>query len=134
MIYFNGKFISEWIFNGKQSFNAYIFSFINTIVWHHGILEEKHISFSIRTIIGTIIGILLGVVIQLVSRTPENPLDITWINETTKWYSLFGNGFIDLIRMIVIPLIVISIIHVIISIKNSSNIKNLTSKPFSDLL
>lgn len=91
-------------------------------------LKKKHVNFSVRTIIGTIIGILLGVSIQLISGTPDNPLEITWINETTKWFSLFGNGFIDLIRMIVIPLIVISIIHVIISLKSSSNIKNLTWK------
>lgn len=91
-------------------------------------LKKKHISFSIRTVIGTIIGILLGMSIQLVAKTPDAPLEIIWINETTKWFSLFGNGFIDLIRMIVIPLIIISIIHVIISLKNSSNIKNLTSK------
>ncbi|OAT89168.1 cation:dicarboxylate symporter family transporter [Candidatus Arthromitus sp. SFB-turkey] len=92
------------------------------------LLKKKHVNFSIRTIIGTVIGIILGVVIQIVAKTPDNPLDIVWINETTKWYSLFGNGFIDLIRMIVIPLIVVSIIHVIISIKNSSNMKELTSK------
>lgn len=91
-------------------------------------LKKKHINFSVRTIIGTIIGIVLGIAIQLIAKTPDNPLDIIWIKETTKWYSLFGNGFIDLIRMIVIPLIVISIIHVIISIKNSSNVRQLTSK------
>lgn len=91
-------------------------------------LKKKHLNFSVRTIIGTVIGIVLGVAIQLIAGTPDNPLEITWVNETTKWYSLFGNGFIDLIRMIVIPLIVISIIHVIISLKNSSNIKHLTSR------
>ena len=91
-------------------------------------LKKKHINFSVRTIIGTLIGIILGVAIQLIVKTPDNPLDIVWVKETTKWYSLFGNGFIDLIRMIVIPLIVVSIIHVIISIKNSSNVRQLTSK------
>ncbi len=91
-------------------------------------LKRKKVNFSIRTIIGTAIGVILGITIQLIAKTPESPMDITWIKETTKWYSLFGNGFIDLIRMIVIPLIVLSIIHVIISIKNSSNMRKLTSK------
>lgn len=91
-------------------------------------LKKQKVNFSIRTAIGTIIGIILGVIIQLVAKTPDNPLNISWIFETTKWYSLFGSGFIDLIRMIVIPLIVVSIIHVIISIKNSTNIKELTSR------
>lgn len=91
-------------------------------------LKKKRVNFSIRTIIGTVIGIILGITIQLLAKTPESPMDITWIKETTKWYSLFGNGFIDLIRMIVIPLIMLSIIHVIVSIKNSANMKELTSK------
>lgn len=91
-------------------------------------LKKQKVNFSIRTALGTIIGIILGVLIQLIAKTPDNPLDIVWIKETTKWYSLFGNGFIDLIRMIVIPLIIVSIIHVIISIKNSSNIRELTSR------
>ena len=49
------------------------------------LLKKKHVNFSIRTIIGTVIGIILGVVIQIVAKTPDNPLDIVWINETTKW-------------------------------------------------
>ncbi len=91
-------------------------------------LKQKHISFSVRTIIGIVIGVVLGIIIQLMAKTPQDPLSITWVNETTKWYSLLGNGFIDLIRMIVIPLIVVSIIHTIISIKNTSSISKLTSK------
>ena len=89
-------------------------------------LKKQKVSFSVRTIIGTIIGVILGVVIQLIGKTPENPMEVTWINETTKWYSLFGNGFIDLIRMLVIPLIVVSIIHIIINMKQYTKIKQLT--------
>ena len=66
-------------------------------------LKKKHINFSNRMLIGTGIGILLGFAIQFVAKFPENPTEITWINESTKWFSLFGNGFIDLIRMIIIP-------------------------------
>ena len=89
-------------------------------------LKKKHINFSNRMLIGTGIGILLGFAIQFVAKFPENPTEITWINESTKWFSLFGNGFIDLIRMIIIPLIVISIIHIIINMKQDTKIKQLT--------
>lgn len=89
-------------------------------------LKKKHINFSNRMLIGTGIGILLGFAIQFISKFPENPTEITWINESTKWFSLFGNGFIDLIRMIIIPLIVISIIHIIINMKQETKIKQLT--------
>lgn len=89
-------------------------------------LKKKHISFSNRMLIGTVIGIIIGFIIQFIGKFPDKPTDIIWINETTKWYSLFGNGFIDLIRMLVIPLIVISIIHILINMKSDAKIKQLT--------
>ncbi|BAK81382.1 cation:dicarboxylate symporter family transporter [Candidatus Arthromitus sp. SFB-rat-Yit] len=88
--------------------------------------KKKHINFSNRMFIGTGLGIILGLAIQFISKFPKNPLEITWINESTKWFSLFGNGFIDLIRMIVVPLIIISIIHIIINMKKEAKIKQLT--------
>lgn len=89
-------------------------------------LKKKHINFSNRMLVGTGIGIILGLAIQFIAKFPKNPLEITWVNEATKWYSLFGNGFIDLIRMIVIPLIIISIIHIILNMKKEAKIKQLT--------
>lgn len=89
-------------------------------------LKKKHLSLSNRMLIGTGLGVLLGLAMQFIAKFPNNPLEITWINESTKWYSLFGNGFIDLIRMLIIPLIIISIIHIIINMKQDAKIKKLT--------
>lgn len=88
--------------------------------------KRKHINFSNRMLIGTAIGIVLGLAIQFAAKFPEDPSKIIWVNESTKWFSLFGNGFIDLIRMIIVPLIIISIIHIIINIKQNTKIKQLT--------
>lgn len=92
------------------------------------IIEKKKVAFSTRMIIATVIGLILGVVIQVVSGFAKDPMEITFVVETTKWYSLFGNGFIDLIRMLVIPLIMVSIIHVIVNMKDGANIGALTKK------
>lgn len=89
-------------------------------------LKKKHVSFSNRMLIGTGLGVVLGFAIQVIAKFPENPAEITWISESTKWFSLFGNGFIDLIRMIIIPLIIISIIHIIITMEQNAKIKQLT--------
>ncbi|MFR4986619.1 MAG: cation:dicarboxylate symporter family transporter [Lachnospirales bacterium] len=92
------------------------------------IVEKRKIAFSTRMIIATFIGLVLGVVIQAVSGFAKDPMEITFVVETTKWYSLFGNGFIDLIRMLVIPLIMVSIIHVIVNMKEGADIGALTKK------
>lgn len=90
------------------------------------VLQKKKISFSKRMIIGTGFGLGLGVVIQAISGFVSAPMEVTFVAETTKWYGLVGNGFMDLIRMIVVPLIIVSIIHVIINMEESSNIGKLT--------
>ena len=89
-------------------------------------LQKKKVNFSKRMIIGTVLGLVLGLVIQFISGFSNDPMQITFVAETTKWYGLIGNGFIDLIRMLVIPLVMVSIIHVIINMKEGANIGKLT--------
>lgn len=89
-------------------------------------LQKKKVNFSKRMIIGTVLGLVLGLVIQFISGFSNDPMQITFVAETTKWYGFIGNGFIDLIRMLVIPLVMVSIIHVIINMKEGANIGKLT--------
>lgn len=89
------------------------------------VLEKKKVSFSKRMGISTVLGLLLGVAIQVIMQFPESPRSITAIKEATSWYTLFGYGFIDLIKMLVVPLVMISIIHVIINMQEGTNIGKL---------
>lgn len=89
-------------------------------------IEKNKVSFSKRMIYATFTGLILGIIIQAVSGFSNSPMEITFVKETTKWYGLFGNGFIDLIRMLVIPLIMVSIIHVIVNMKEGTNLVKLT--------
>lgn len=82
-------------------------------------MEKKKINFSKRMIVGTVLGLVLGLVIQFVGGLPAVPKDIKWINETTTWYSLIGNGFMDLLKMLVIPLVFLSIVRVIMNMKGN---------------
>ncbi|OON96696.1 MAG: sodium:dicarboxylate symporter [Epulopiscium sp. Nele67-Bin005] len=88
-------------------------------------LQKNKLSFSARTLISTALGLILGLGIQAASGFSTDPMNITFVVETTKWYSLFGNGFIDLIRMLVIPIIMVSIVHLIINMKDGENIGKL---------
>ena len=58
---------------------------------------SKKFKFTKLMIISIFIGLALGVFIQLVAKFPDNPGEITWINEVSTWYGLFGNGFMDLL-------------------------------------
>lgn len=85
-------------------------------------LPKKSFSFSAKVMIATVVGLGLGLLIQAVAGYPAKPMDVTFIKETTLWYSLLGGGFISFIRMLVIPLVMVSIIHVIINMKEDAKL------------
>lgn len=91
-------------------------------------LPKKKFTFSARVMISTALGLILGLVIQAVAKFPTDPMNLTFVRETTLWYSLLGGGFISLVRMLVIPLVMISIIHVIINMKEDANLGTLVKR------
>ena len=97
-------------------------------------MEKKKVKFSTRMISAMGIGLVLGLFIQLVAGFPKDPSSIRWIEEVSKWYGLIGNGFMDLLKMLVVPLIFVSIIRVIINMKDGVNLGKLTSKSLTVLL
>ena len=88
-------------------------------------LQKKGTSFSKLVSIGTIAGAILGLAMQVVAGFPEKPMDVVFIKEATKWFSLVGGGFIDLIRMLVVPLVFVSIVNVIFKMSQDANLKKL---------
>lgn len=96
--------------------------------------EKKKVKFSTRTIYATIIGLILGVIIQLVAGLPEDPSKVTWLQEVSKWYGLFGSGFMDLLKMLVVPMVFVSILRVIINMGEGDNLGTLTFRSLGMLL
>lgn len=103
-----------------------IFFIINKLI--------KKLKFTKLMIISTLIGIGLGVFIQFIAKFPEDPTTITWLNEVSKWYGLIGYGFMDLLKMLVVPIVFVSIVRVIMNLKSSENISKLTIRTVGMLL
>ena len=78
---------------------------------------SKKYKFNKLMLISIFLGLVLGVIIQAIGKFPKDPSKVSWINEVISWYGLFGNGFMDLLKMIVMPLILTSIIRVIMNMK-----------------
>ncbi|MCH3949474.1 MAG: cation:dicarboxylase symporter family transporter [Acidaminococcus sp.] len=118
------KFFKEFLMISHPTTVVLLVIFL-LILWgiHH--LDQKGISFGKLVTIGTISGAFLGVLIQIIAGFPDAPTKVVYIKEATKWYSLVGGGFIDLIRMLVVPLVLISIIHVILHMNEGTNLKKL---------
>ena len=91
---------------------------------------SKKLKFNKLMITSIFIGLILGIFIQAVAKFPDDPTSITWINEVTAWYGLFGNGFMDLLKMIVVPLVLVSIMRVRMNMKDD-NLGKLTFRSMS---
>lgn len=91
-------------------------------------LPKQKFNFSAKVMVATFVGLLLGLAIQVTAGFPSNPMELTFVRESTLWFSLLGGGFISLIRMLVIPLVMVSIIHVIINMKEDANLGDLVKR------
>ncbi|MBQ3422034.1 MAG: cation:dicarboxylase symporter family transporter, partial [Romboutsia sp.] len=95
---------------------------------------NKHLNFTKLMLASMGMGIILGFIIQYVAKFPKDPSKIIWLNEVTSWYGLFGYGFMDLLKMLVIPLVLISIIRVIMNMNKDENLAKLTYRTILMLL
>ena len=94
----------------------------------HVLYHKKHMDFAVVVLIGTGLGLLLGLAMQVAAGFPDSPMDVTFVSETTTWFAMVGNGYINLIKMIVVPLVMISILQVIINMQQGKTMGSLVKK------
>lgn len=92
-------------------------------------LQKKGFKFGSRVIIALGLGIVLGLIIQLVfgASAPATKLGLSWIK-------LVGNIYVGLLRMIIIPLVMVSIMTAITSMQGQKNVGRITSSILAILL
>ncbi len=87
-------------------------AFVYAILW----MQKKHYSFTVRVLSALAAGILYGAVLQLIYGV-SSPV----IKEANTWFGIMGTGYVRLLKMIVMPLIFVSISTAIIN-QNSKNL------------
>lgn len=95
---------------------------------------KKNLNFTKLMLVSMAMGIILGFMIQYVAKFPKDPTQITWLKEVTSWYGLLGYGFMDLLKMLVVPLVLTSLIRVIMNMNKDENLGKLTSRTVLMLL
>ena len=71
---------------------------------------KKSLNFTKLMLVSMGMGTILGFIIQYIAKFPKDPTQISWLKEVTTWYGLVGYGFMDLLKMLVIPLVLTSIV------------------------
>lgn len=111
-----------------------LFFAINLAVFIGGLiflyrLEKRHVKFGNRVFVGLGLGIVLGLLLQIIygGTTPLVKLTLSWIN-------LVGSIYIGLLRMVVYPLILVSLLTAIVRLKGKRNIGSIGGSVIGILL
>lgn len=92
-------------------------------------MQKKHVSFSKRVFTALGMGILLGLVIHIIYGT-----DSTVTKNSIEWFNIVGNGYVSLLRMIVMPLVFISIVAAFTKLKFTNNLGKISALVIGILL
>ncbi len=91
------------------------------------VLQKKGKSFNVRVIAGLLGGIIFGAILKTVA-------DDAAVSESLRWISLVGTAYTKLLKMMVIPLIFVSIVCAIINQKSGKNLGKITALVLAILL
>ncbi len=80
-------------------------------------MQIKRQSFTRRVLVSLALGIVLGIVLKLAFGGNQEVM-----GGTLPWYSLVGDGYVALLRMIIIPLVMVSIVSAILKLKAAKNL------------
>ncbi|EGO63083.1 L-cystine transporter [Acetonema longum] len=81
------------------------------ILWH---MQRKHYSFATRVLTALGFGIIFGFILQSVYGANS-----AIIKESNSWFNVIGSGYVRLLKMIVIPLILVSITSAITNLQDT---------------
>lgn len=93
---------------------------------HINVNLKGKFKFSTRIIISTVLGMVLGIIFQSTLVVVGADNTELAIKNVTSASSLVGSGFTRLLRMIVIPLVGVSVYNSIVNSKNNESIKKLS--------
>lgn len=78
-------------------------------------MKKRNFSFTVRVVTALILGLIFGVILQLVFGFGSEV-----IKESLKWINIVGTGYVRLLKMIVMPLVFISILSAFVTQKSKS--------------
>ncbi len=86
------------------------------------LMQVKRYSFAKRVLSSLGMGIVLGIALKLAFGA-----NAAVLGESLPWFSLVGDGYVGLLRMIIIPLVMVSIVSAILKLKDARNLGKMSA-------
>ncbi len=91
--------------------------------------RHKQWSLAKKVLIGLVLGVLFGSGLQWVYGA-DNPI----LKESITWFNIIGNGYVQLLQMIVMPLVFASILSAVAKLHNASSLGKISMLTIGTLL
>lgn len=106
--------------------NLVVFAAILVGLWS---LTSRGLSLSVRVFVALILGTIFGVLLQLIygHGTPA-------VVQTINWTNIVGNGYVQLLQMIVMPLVFIAILSAVARLHSASSLGRISGLTLGILL
>lgn len=82
-----------------------------------------------KVLVGLVLGVVFGLALQLIYGA-ENPL----LKESISWFNIVGNGYVQLLQMVVMPLVFVSILSAVAKLHNASSLGKISFLSIGTLL
>ncbi|MGP6139451.1 L-cystine transporter [Jeotgalibaca sp. A127] len=103
-----------------------IFSVLLFILYR---MAAKHVKFTTRVFTALIIGLVFGTIVQLIFGS-DSQTTTTFID----WINIVGSGYVSLLRMLIMPLIFVSIVGAFTKIEQTKNLGKISGSVLFTLL
>ncbi|SLM63351.1 MULTISPECIES: L-cystine transporter [Dickeya] len=91
--------------------------------------SQRNGSLSRNVLLGLVIGVLFGLALHLVYGD-----DNLVIKQSIAWFNIVGNGYVQLLQMIVMPLVFVSILNSVARLHNASSLGKISLLSLGTLL
>ncbi|MGL4196006.1 MAG: cation:dicarboxylate symporter family transporter, partial [Edwardsiella piscicida] len=86
-------------------------------------------SLSKKVLVGLVIGVLFGLALQLIYGA-DSPV----LKHSIAWFNIVGNGYVQLLQMIVMPLVFVSILSAVVKLHNAASLGKISLLAIGTLL
>lgn len=96
-----------------------------------GLAQMRHRQWSLarKVLVGLGVGVVFGLVLQLIYGA-DNPV----LKESISWFNVVGNGYVQLLQMIVMPLVFACILNAVARLHNASSLGKISVLTIGTLL
>src|SRR5476649_1522049 len=91
--------------------------------------RHKQWSMAKKVLVGLVIGVVFGLALQLIYGS-DNPV----LKTSISWFNIVGNGYVQLLQMIVMPLVFVSILSAVAKLHNASSLGKISFLTIGTLL